>query len=85
MNSGYYSLSPGRDVTAATVLVVDDTWTSGVSMASVGYCLRQAGAAAVVGLPLGRQVGSNDYGTTRALRDQILEREWTLSTCVLCG
>lgn len=85
MDARYYELGPGRDVTGGTVLVVDDTWTSGVSMASVACRLRQAGAAAVVGVPLGRQVGSNDYGMTRTLRDQVLQRDWTPSTCVVCG
>lgn len=85
MDANFYDLGAGRDVTEATVLVVDDTWTSGVSMASVAHRLRQAGASAVIGLPLGRQVGSNDYGTNRRVREEILGRGWDLSTCVVCA
>lgn len=87
MDATFYDLAPGRSVAGATVLLTDDTWTSGASMASVAKRLRESGAASVVAVPIGRQIGSESdtYGTTQQVREIVLDRSWEAARCVLCG
>jgi predicted amidophosphoribosyltransferase len=85
MDPGFYELQAGVDLTGANVLLLDDTWTSGVSMASVARLLKDAGAAGVIGLTLGRQLGTDNYGTTQYVRAVAESRAWDESSCVLCG
>ncbi|MEV5463355.1 phosphoribosyltransferase family protein [Streptomyces sp. NPDC002788] len=66
------------------VLLFDDTFTTGGSMASAAHALKEAGAAAVVGLAFGRQLSatwpdSKDFVT--ALSGRALE----ISECVVHG
>lgn len=75
-----------RVVRDKTVLLLDDTWTSGASMASSAGALKAAGAKAVVGLTLGRQLNLNaKYGNTSELYEQSNERAWDQDECTVCA
>lgn len=80
-----YELDPHRDIDDASILLVDDTWTSGSTMVSVARRLKQAGAARVVGLPLGRQVKDEAFGSSHDLYREAHARQWSLDRCVLCA
>lgn len=84
VNPDYYRLAPGRDVTGQVVLLVDDTWTSGGTLASVAARLRGAGAKSVVGLTVGRQLHPN-WGTADALISTARTRAFAPDLCVICG
>jgi hypothetical protein len=60
-------LDPARfsaaSVPAASVLLIDDTWTTGSSAQSAAMALRAAGARSVVTVVLGRHVGAADART----------------------
>ncbi len=79
-----YTLTSDLDLAGMTVLLADDTWTSGSTMVSAASLLRDAGAARVVGLPIGRQVRSGTYGTSQDLYDTAHHQRWRLGRCVLC-
>lgn len=51
-----FALGPGRDISGSCVLLVDDTYTSGGTLASAAYTLKSAGAATVAAVTLGRQL-----------------------------
>lgn len=51
---GAYRALPGLDLTGKQVVLVDDVATSGATLAQCAAALRDAGAAAVVGLTLAR-------------------------------
>jgi hypothetical protein len=58
-------LRPGRfralaRLTGATILLLDDTWTSGSSAQSAAIALKRAGARRVVVVTLGRHVNPRD-------------------------
>lgn len=72
-------------VRGKSVLLMDDTWTSGSSMASSAAALKMAGATSVVGLTVGRQLNvEGHYGSTDAIIEDVTERRWTEDDCVLC-
>ncbi|MDG6108816.1 phosphoribosyltransferase [Dactylosporangium aurantiacum] len=72
-------------VARRSVLILDDTWTSGSSMVSVAAALKNAGATKVVALTLGRQLNcSSDYLNNQELVEEVRERGWGLS-CVICA
>jgi hypothetical protein len=48
------------------ILLIDDTWTTGSRIQSLAYALKQAGAAAVAAVLLGRHVNPN-YDGSKAL------------------
>lgn len=66
-----------------TVLVFDDTWTSGSSIASCAAALKKAGATRVVALTLGRQL-KESFGSSDRIIKSVQERTWTADDCVLC-
>lgn len=79
-----YLVRDPRKVRARTILVLDDTWTSGRTLASVAHALKTAGAGSVVGLTLGRQLNrGSDYGTAPEVLEQVEPRGWS-NDCVLC-
>lgn len=72
-------------VTGKSVLVLDDTWTSGSSLVSCAAALKGAGATYVVGLTIGRQLNeSAHYGSTDQILIEARGRRWTDDDCVLC-
>lgn len=72
-------------VRGKAVLLLDDTWTSGSSMVSSAAALKKAGASAVVGLTLGRQLNTGGhYGSTDKILANVNGRRWTDDDCVFC-
>lgn len=68
------------------VLLFDDLWTSGASMGSTAAALKEAGAAKVVGLVLGRQLRrDNSYGNSEEVFTEVEKRGWSLDECSLCA
>jgi predicted amidophosphoribosyltransferase len=74
-------------VRGRSVLLLDDTWTSGSSLVSSAAALKRAGASYVLGLTIGRQLNeSGHYGSTdEILADVRGGRRWTDDDCVLCS
>lgn len=79
-----YQVAAGA-VGDATVLLLDDTWTSGSSAASAAAALKDAGAHHVTVLTLGRQLNPNDrFGTTEEIYNDRAEERWDLAGCAIC-
>ena len=75
----------GSAIARRTVLLVDDVWTSGSSMASCAEALKIEGASAVVGVTLGRHLNSDrHWGTSADLVAEVRNRGWS-DTCSLCA
>lgn len=73
-------------VEGSSVLVLDDTWTSGSSTASVAAALRAAGARQVTVLTLGRQLKADGtWGSTQAICADRRGEKWRRDECVLCA
>ncbi|WP_299056421.1 hypothetical protein [uncultured Nocardioides sp.] len=73
-------------VEGSSVLLVDDTWTSGSSAASASMALKRAGAQHVTVLTLGRQLNLRTaYGSTADIFDEASRDWWDLADCVLCA
>ncbi|GHJ49054.1 hypothetical protein Cs7R123_63960 [Catellatospora sp. TT07R-123] len=64
----------------ARVLLFDDTWTTGASLQSFAYGLKQAGATSVVGLVLGRLLNA-DYAPSRAILSSIRGVPFSVERC----
>jgi predicted amidophosphoribosyltransferase len=84
MRPDLYGLTDSDEVDGQSILVVDDTWTSGSTMASVAQLLKAAGAARVVGVPIGRQVHGSTFGNSQALYDAAQNTPWSESRCLVC-
>jgi len=80
----FYRLTQGASVTGSRILLFDDTWTSGATMASAAQCLRDHGAHRVVGLTVGRQLRSG-WGTSDELISTARQQAFDLGRCVICG
>lgn len=74
------------DVSNAAVLLFDDTWTSGASAASSAAALKEAGAAHVTVLTLGRQLNARShFGSTDAIYAERSVVSWSRGVCVMCA
>lgn len=72
-------------VQGKSILLVDDTWTSGASMVSAAGALKRSGAKAVIGLTLGRQLSpGSSYGNNIDLYQQSMGRGWSEDECTIC-
>ncbi len=80
---GFYRADPSL-VRGNVVLVFDDTWTSGSSIANCALALKEAGARSVVSVTLGRQLHSG-FGTADVLIDEARVRLYDPTRCVICG
>jgi predicted amidophosphoribosyltransferase len=70
------------DVEDRCVLLIDDLWTSGASMASTAAALRGAGARMVGGLVLGRHLRrGNDHGSATSVFAEVERRGWAFDDC----
>ena len=80
-----------RDKFAATrpiqggtsVLLIDDTWTTGASAQSAGAALKAAGAGATAAVVIGRHLNREWHENDRRLRG--IERPFDWSRCALCA
>lgn len=73
---------PVTDLTSRSVLLIDDTWTTGANANSAAAALKSAGAATVAVLVVGRHV-SRDYGQNdRRLRALAAPFDW--DRCAFC-
>lgn len=75
-----------EQVDGAAVLLLDDTWTSGSSASSAAKALKEAGAAHVTVLTLGRQLNAgNHFGSSDRIYADRHQEEWDPTVCVLCA
>ena len=72
-----------RDLTGQSILVVDDTWTTGANAQSAAAALKTAGATHVSAVILGRYVNRGWRHNDRHLRS--LPRPFDWRTCGLCA
>jgi orotate phosphoribosyltransferase len=73
-----------QSVNGKRVLLLDDTFTSGGSMASAAHALREAGATSVVGIAFGRQLNASRE-EARDLISELPQRPLDLDTCPVHG
>jgi uncharacterized protein YjeT (DUF2065 family) len=85
LRAEYYRPGKNRSVEGRRLLVVDDTWTSGSTLASAAAMLRSNGAGTVVGLPIGRQVKDGSFGTAHELYTEVHTRGFDRARCILCA
>ncbi|WP_449060488.1 hypothetical protein [Planomonospora algeriensis] len=72
--------APGGSLRGAGVLLLDDTWTTGSRVQSAAYTLKNAGAAKVVTVVLGRHINP-DWKPWQPLLRSIDEHPFHLGTC----
>ncbi|MHB8694364.1 MAG: hypothetical protein ACYDHH_24255 [Solirubrobacteraceae bacterium] len=78
---GKYKASAQLD--GASVLLIDDTWTTGASARSAAYALRSAGATTVAAVVIGRHI-NRDWGENDArLRAHRVPFDWKV--CAFCN
>lgn len=69
-----------------SILLLDDVWTTGASLASSAAALRLGGASKVVGAVIGRQLNRQWTGkNNQALVAAAEARGWTNDKCSLCA
>jgi predicted amidophosphoribosyltransferase len=78
-----YELNDGKFVAKKNVLLFDDTWTSGSTLASAAATLKRNGARNVVAVTVGRQVSG--WGTGPEIKEAIRDRRYDPERCVICG
>lgn len=71
-------------VNGKRVLLLDDTFTSGGTMASAAHALHDAGAVCVIGVAFGRQLNANRE-EARELLAELSQRSLDLETCPVHG
>ncbi len=72
-------------VQGKSVILLDDTWTSGASIASAAAALRRSGARSVTAITLGRQLNSSStYQNNQELVREVRARGWG-KHCVICS
>jgi hypothetical protein len=72
-----------RSLAAASVLLIDDTWTTGANAQSAGAALKGAGAGPVGAVVIGRYLNREWHENDRRLRGIARPFDW--SSCALCG
>lgn len=83
MDGSYYAVDKNRDVAGDMVLLFDDTWTSGSSIASAAEALKDAGAATVVAFTIGRQLHAG-WGSADAIIEELKNGPDQSERCVIC-
>ena len=73
--------NPTEDLAGESVLLIDDTWTTGANAQSAAGGLRTSGAEAVAVLVIGRHV-NQDFAANTA-RVNALTRPFDWSTCAI--
>lgn len=72
-----------RALNGESVLLIDDTWTTGANAQSAAAALRAAGAGPIGAVVIGRHVNRGWHDNDRHL--QALERPFDWSGCALCA
>lgn len=72
-----------RALKGQTVLIIDDTWTTGASLQSAAAALKAAGAGTTAALVIGRHVKRDWHDNDRRLRQAAHRFDW--QSCVLCA
>jgi predicted amidophosphoribosyltransferase len=73
---------PTRPIAGESVLLVDDTWTTGASAHSAAAALKDAGASRVAAVVIGRHLNPEWHENDRRIRHISHPFDW--STCALC-
>jgi predicted amidophosphoribosyltransferase len=71
------------DLSHKSVLLIDDTWTTGASAQSAAAALKQAGAERVAAVVIGRHLNREWHENDRRLRGIARPFDW--QTCALCA
>lgn len=79
---GLFSAAPV--VKGKRILLFDDTFTTGGTLASAAHALKAAGAHTVVGISIGRQL-SSEWEVSKELVATLPQRDLTLDSCVVHG
>ena len=66
-----------------SVLLIDDTWTTGASAQSAAAALRAAGAGAIASIVIGRHLNREWHENDRRIRGIARPFDWT--KCALCA
>jgi predicted amidophosphoribosyltransferase len=78
-----FKYEPVRRLEGRSVLLIDDTWTTGASAQSAAAALKAAGAGAVAAVVIGRHLNPEWHENERRLRSLIRPFDWT--HCVHCA
>lgn len=70
-----------RDLSGATVLLIDDTWTTGANARSAAAALKAAGARVVAAVVIGRHLNRDYLDNDRRLRALLSPFDW--DSCAL--
>jgi predicted phosphoribosyltransferase len=71
------------DVEGRSVLLIDDTWTTGASAQSAASALKAAGATTVAAVVIGRHLNREWHENDRRIRGIARPFDW--GTCALCA
>jgi hypothetical protein len=71
-----------RRLSGESILLIDDTWTTGANAQSAAAALKSAGAGPVAALVIGRHLKREWHGNGHRLRDISTPFDW--SACALC-
>jgi len=74
--------SPLRPLNGESVLLIDDTWTTGANAQSAAAALKRAGAGPVAAVVIGRYVNREWHANDRRLQTLAQPFDWT--RCGLC-
>ncbi len=74
---------PLEDLSGRSVLLIDDTWTTGASAQSAAAALKRAGAKTVAAVVVGRHLNREWHENDRRLRGITRPFDW--SRCALCA
>jgi predicted amidophosphoribosyltransferase len=72
-----------QQLAGESILLIDDTWTTGASAQSAAATLKQAGAGSVAAIVIGRHLNREWHENDRRLRGITRPFDW--SRCALCN
>ena len=73
----------GHEMRGQSILLIDDTWTTGASAQSAAAALKAAGAGPIAALVIGRHLNREWHQNDRRLRGIAQPFEW--ADCALCA
>lgn len=73
----------GRELHGQSILLIDDTWTTGASAQSAAAALKAAGAGPIAAVVIGRHLNREWHQNDRRLRGITQPFEW--ADCALCA